>query len=245
MSTPNFRFKQFTVWHDRCAMKVGTDGVLLGAWAPIPGSAAVPSPTAQRSRILDVGTGSGLIALMLAQRCHDAEIDAIDIDEAAVQQAQANFADSPWADRLHAYHTSLQNFQLSTINYQLIVSNPPYFTDSLKNPDLQRQTARHMDSLSYRDLLGCSAQLLDENGRLALVLPAEAEAVILAEAERVGLSAERLTRVYSKPGKPVKRILVAFKKGTGGACKTDDFYIESDTSPRSEQYAKLTEDFYL
>ena len=225
-------------------MKVGTDGVLLGAWAPIPGSAAVPSPTAKRSRILDVGTGSGLIALMLAQRCHDAEIDAIDIDEAAVQQAQANFAASPWADRLHAQHVSLQNHK-SHHKYDTIVSNPPYFTDSLKNPDWQRQTARHTDSLSYRDLLGCSAQLLDENGRLALVLPAEAEAVILAEAERVGLSAERLTRVYSKPGKPVKRILVAFKKGAGGACKTDDFYIESDTSPRSEQYTKLTEDFYL
>ena len=249
MSTPNFRFKQFTVWHDQCAMKVGTDGVLLGAWAPLP---LLPIATNLSPLILDIGTGSGLIALMLAQRCPDAEIDAIDIDEAAVRQAQANFAASPWADRLHAHHVSLQNyhlspltFHLSPFTFQLIVSNPPYFTDSLKNPDRQRQTARHTDSLSYRDLMQYAVPLLSENGRLALILPAEAETVIFAEAERVGLFAERLTHVYSKPGKPVKRILVAFKKGTDGACETNDFYIESDSSPRSEQYAKLTEDFYL
>lgn len=238
MSTLNFRFKQFTVWHDQCAMKVGTDGVLLGAWCPLP---------EKRSRILDVGTGSGLIALMLAQRCPDAEIDAIDIDEAAVKQAQANFAASPWSERLHAQRISLQEYQLSSINYQfdLILSNPPYFVDSLKNPDKQRQTARHTDSLSYRDLLRCSAQLLSENGRLALILPAEAETIIFAEAKRVGLFAERLTHVYSKSGKPLKRILVAFKKGAGGCCETNDFHIESETSSRSEEYAKLTEEFYL
>ena len=216
-------------------MKVGTDGVLLGAWCPCAGS-----------RILDIGTGSGLIALMLAQRCPKAEIDAIDIDEESVKQARENFEQSPWASRLHAQCIALQDFQSQILNfkYDTIVSNPPYFVDSLKNPNRQRQTARHTDSLSYSELVGYAAELLSEAGLLSLVLPAEAEAQILSEAAQVGLFPTRLTHVYTKPGKPMKRVLVAFSR-TRRTCQTEDFYIESETSPRSAAYQKLTEAFYL
>ena len=241
MSTSNFRFKQFTVWHDKCAMKVGTDGVLLGAWTPC----EVFNNQQSVFSILDIGTGSGLIALMLAQRCPNAQIDAIDIDEDAVAQARENFAASPWSERLHAHQVSLQEYSLSTNRYSLIVSNPPYFVDSLKNPDQQRQTARHTDTLSYGELVNCAARLLCKEGILALILPAEAETMILTEAAEAGLVPTHLTHVYSKPGKPMKRVLAAFKKGTDNSCKTTDFYIESETSPRSEEYAKLTEEFYL
>lgn len=227
-------------------MKVGTDGVLLGAWCPVEEIRRQESGI----RILDAGTGSGLIALMLAQRCPEAEIDAIDIDADAVAQAQENFARSPWANRLHAYRCALQEIrsqksEIRSQRYDMVVSNPPYFVDSLKNPDQQRQTARHTNTLSYSELVNCAAALLSEKGMLAVILPAEAEKNILAEAEKAGLFPTRLTHVYSKPGKPMKRILAAFKKGPGYMCETSDFHIESESSPRSEEYKKLTEDFYL
>ena len=156
MSSPFFKFKQFTIWHDKCAMKVGTDGVLLGAWAP------------SGSRILDVGTGSGLIARMLMQRCPEAEVEGIDIDEAAVAQAKEN--------GVRAFQARLQDWKSDIGNcYDLIVSNPPYFQNSLKNPDRGRELARHTDSLGYEELIAHSARLLKEEGQLALILPAEAE----------------------------------------------------------------------
>ena len=177
-----FQFKQFFVRHDRCAMKVGTDGVLLGCWSGYD-AAAAGSPTIPHryhyARCLDIGTGSGLIALMLAQRFPDALIDAIDIDKAAVEQAAENFAASPWSDRLHAYCAKLQEWSIVNSQlYSLIVSNPPYFQNSLKNPDKGRQTARHTDTLSFSELIHHSTRLLSENGILALILPAEAESEV-------------------------------------------------------------------
>ena len=287
MGSPNFRFKQFTVWHDRCAMKVGTDGVLLGAWCPLPHRLIASSPY----RLLDIGTGSGLIALMLAQRLSSQApiannpytIDAIDIDADAVAQAQYNFEQSLWSAQLHAHHSTLQdwspslqrsdlqvkrssseaNFKRSNL-YSLIVSNPPYFQDSLKNPNAQRATARHTDSLSYEELIIHSVRLLAPDGILALVLPIEAEAEILALAAENGLSPTHITHVHSKPGKPAKRLLIAltlianrqaqrtsseanFKRSEPQAKQTTAqlFYIESATSPRSEEYTELTKEFYL
>ena len=242
MSTPNFRFKQFTVWHDRCAMKVGTDGVLLGAWAP------------GGTRILDIGTGSGLIALMLAQRFPEASIDAIDIDEAAVEQARENFAASPWTDRLHAFHARLQDWQnhplqITNYKYDLIVSNPPYFRNSLKNPDKGRQTARHTDTLSYAELLRHSARLLTEKGLLALVLPAEAEQEVRGLAAAELLSLTHLTRVYSKESKPARRVLLEFEKSTSRdtdiSITEDSLVLENEIGGRSAAYQELTKDFYL
>ena len=238
-------------------MKVGTDGVLLGAWCPLPHRPIASSPY----RLLDIGTGSGLIALMLAQRLSSQSpiannlytIDAIDIDADAVAQAQYNFEQSPWSAQLHAHHSTLQdwspslqrsdlqvkrssseaNFKRSDL-YSLIVSNPPYFQDSLKNPNAQRATARHTDSLSYEELIMHSVRLLAPDGILALVLPIEAEAEILALAAEYGLSPTHITHVHSKPGKPAKRLLIALTPITDSQSPiTDMMYIESATSPRS------------
>ena len=234
----SFRFKQFIVNDDRCAMKVGTDGVLLGAWTPLTTNDQRPTT------ILDIGTGSGLIALMLAQRCPPAHIDAIDIDPDAVSQAADNFAASPWSDRLHAQCTALQKYQISNIKYQIITSNPPYFVDSLKNPDKLRQTARHTDTLSYSDLLSGAARLLADNGTFAVILPADAETTFLALAEEHELFPAQLTYVHPTPAKQPKRILIALKKHVTD-CSVTHFNISSLDSPRSPEYQALTADFYL
>lgn len=233
MSSDCFRFKQFEVCHAGCAMKVGTDGVLLGAWASC------------QQRILDVGTGSGLIALMLAQRFEAAQIDAVDIDGDAVRQATDNFAHSKWSNRLHCRQIAVQDLAKEDVRYDAIVSNPPYFVDSLKNPNLQRQTARHTDTLSYEELLASCEHLLTADGVLSLILPAESEQVVLDTAKSVGLYPTRLVHVYSKPGKPVKRILLELQKRNDQPCEESHFYIESATSPRSDEYTALTKDFYL
>lgn len=245
-----FQFKQFYVRHDRCAMKVGTDGVLLGAWAE-------KSPTAGASlRILDIGTGSGLIALMLAQRLPHTQIDAIDIDEAAVEQASDNFRSSPWTERLHAYHSPLQEWRMVNGKwYDLIVSNPPYFQNSLKNPDKGRELARHTDTLSYSELLHHSARLLYEEGRLCLILPAEAENEVCTLAAQAGFVLARATRVYSKVSKPARRVLLAFDKSksryTGISASRhplpieDTLVLENEKGGRSAAYQELAKDFYL
>ena len=258
-----FQFKQFYARHDRCAMKVGTDGVLLGAWTPITNH---QSPiTDAPFHVLDIGTGCGLVALMIAQRFPDALIDAIDIDTNAVQQAAENFAVSPWHDRLHACLSSLQEWQTHNIPslegrvrerfYNLIVSNPPYFQNSLKNPDESRKTARHTDTLTYDELIRHSVRLLADNGTLSLILPAESEETIRALAAQHGLSLARATRVYSKESKPVRRVLLAFEKSASRQNDISNYrnsppfetrlVIEDDKGGRSAAYQELTKDFYL
>ena len=241
MSTPNFRFKQFTIWHDKCAMKVGTDGVLLGAWTPAPD---VQSDKVQCT-ILDVGTGSGLIALMLAQRCPEAQIDAIDIDEAAVEQARENAQISNFKFQISNFVSRLQDWKPQT-KYDLIVSNPPYFQNSLKNPDKGRELARHTDSLSYAELIHHSVRLLNENGLLALILPAEAETEIRALAQSAGLHLTRATRVYSKENKPPKRVLLAFSIRPSAINPIEDtLVLEDEKGGRSAAYSELCREFYL
>lgn len=227
MSSPFFKFKQFTIWHDKCAMKVGTDGVLLGAWAP------------SGSRILDVGTGSGLIARMLMQRCPEAEVEGIDIDEAAVAQAKEN--------GVRAFQARLQDWKSDIGNcYDLIVSNPPYFQNSLKNPDRGRELARHTDSLGYEELIAHSARLLKEEGQLALILPAEAEEEIRNLAARYSLFPTHITRVYSKETKPARRVILAFsRKNSIVGLIEDSLVLEDEKGGRSAAYSKLCEEFYL
>jgi len=235
-----FRFKQFTVRDESCGMKVGTDGVLLGAWTPLPNPCR---------RVLDIGTGSGLIALMLAQRLPSSTVLAIDVDEAAVAQAAENFQSSPWAERLQAEHVALQDLQ--TEPFDLIVSNPPYFVDSLKNPDAQRRAARHTDSLSYEQLLSCSAQLLTEGGTLAVILPAEAEAPFLTLAGQQGLTPYKITRVHTRANKPAKRVLLALRKQRISPISLispiSSLLVLQDESgaPRSAAYEELCREFYL
>ncbi len=250
-----FRFKQFTIHDDQCAMKVGTDGVLLGAWA-----AQNHSPwLTTHSSILDIGTGSGLIALMLAQRFPNAHILGIDIDADAVQQANENFAASPWSNRLHAEHISLQDMRLPLSwegkrGANLIVSNPPFFQNSLKAPNAARSTARHTDTLSYTDLIAHSANLLAPNGILSLILPIEAEEEIIQLAQQHHLFPTSLCRVRGNERKPFKRVMIDFLKATKtfepSNLQTFEPHIatltlEDAPNHRSEAYTTLTRDFYL
>lgn len=242
MASPFFRFKQFTIWHNLCAMKVGTDGVLLGAWAPI---------EFDKGQILDIGTGSGLIALMLAQRAPQTKITAIDIDTSAIEQANHNFSISPWKDRLECQQSALQEYEGNGI-FDLIVSNPPYFQDSLKNPNLQRAMARHTDTLSFEDLLIHSARLIKPNGKVALILPIEVEEQIIAIARKTHLYPVHITHVFPKPNKEAKRILLTLSKildienyDSKRNCIYDSLTLESANAPRSEEYIELTKDFYL
>ena len=230
----SFRFKQFTIEDSRCAMKVGTDGVLLGAWAP------------KGTRILDVGTGSGLIARMMMQRCPEAEVEGIDIDEAAVEQAREN--------GVNAYCSPLQDWQMVNGTcqngklYNLIVSNPPYFQNSLKNPDAGRMTARHTDTLSFEELVKHSARLLSEGGQLALILPAQAENEVRQLAAAVNLFLTHVTRVYSKESKPARRVLMTFCRDaevTGFRYTEDVLVLEDEKGGRSAAYSELCQEFYL
>lgn len=214
-------------------MKVGTDGVLLGAWTDVQHS----------RRILDIGTGTGLIALMLAQRCEKAQVTAIDIDTDAVSQAQENIADSPWKDRVEARLQDVCSY--STENrFDTIVSNPPYFVDSLECPDNQRTLARHANTLDAERLLGKVAELLLDDGLFSLILPADQADHIIRMAADNGLYLSHYTTVITRPGLPPKRVLMEFRK-TEGSCKTDELIIELDRHVYSEGYIALTKDFYL
>lgn len=233
MSNPFFQFKQFTVWHDKCAMKVGTDGVLLGAWADV----------GNTFQILDVGTGTGLIALMLAQRAPLARITAIEIDEEAAEQARINVAHSSWADRIDVVCKNFRSFETED-KYNLIVSNPPYFIDALHCPDKQRNMARHTCELNYELLFQHSARLLDRQGRVCVIIPAEVEQSVVATAWKYGLFPSRLLRVFTKPGKPCRRVLLSFGFQDNG-CAEDILHIEVEHHQYTSEYIALTKEFYL
>jgi tRNA1Val (adenine37-N6)-methyltransferase len=235
----SFRFKQFYIEDSKCAMKVGTDGVLLGAWCPLDRYADRIQNTEYRPnyKILDVGTGSGLIARMMMQRFPEAEVEGIDIDEAAVEQAREN--------GVQAFVSSLQEWKKEG-GYDLIVSNPPYFQNSLKNPDKGRELARHTDSLSYEELIDHSARLLREGGQLALILPADKEAEMRQIAAGKNLFLTHVTRVYSKESKPARRVLLAFRYQISDISRTEDtLVLEDEKGGRSTAYQELTKDFYL
>ena len=239
----SFRFKQFYIEDSKCAMKVGTDGVLIGCWAETPPR---PSPQGRETaqgreiRILDVGTGSGLIARMLMQRYPEAEVEGIDIDDAAVEQAKENGVRS-FAARVQEWYPEY--------SYDLIVSNPPYFRNSLKNPDKGRELARHTDSLSYEELAMHSTRLLKEHGYLAIILPSEAEKEMREIAAHYSLYCTRVTRVYSKETKPARRVLLQFEKSeyryTDIPTAEETLVLEDEKGGRSLQYQELAKDFYL
>lgn len=232
MPNPYFSFKRFTVYHDKCAMKVGTDGVLLGAWTNVNTS----------QRILDIGTGSGLVALMLAQRC-EASITAIDIDSEAVEQAQININASNWKNRMEVIHTDLCKYSPQNL-FDTIVSNPPYFIDSLKCDDIQRNTARHNDTLTSEQLFENVSQMLCPEGEFSLILPFEQSESAISIAEKYGLHPTRHTRVITRPGLPPKRSLLAFKKRPEEYIP-QDLVIELERHVYSEEYIALTKEFYL
>ena len=238
MANDYFQFKQFTVWQQHCAMKVGTDGTLLGAWAH------------GGSHILDVGTGTGLIALMMAQRFAQAHIVGIDIDAEAAAQARSNVEASPFASRITILQHDFANPLTSphspltshlsplTSNFDAIVSNPPYFTDALPSPDARRTLARHATTLPFSVLMQRSWQLLSDQGELSLVIPADGRSLVESEAVLAGFFKCRECAVRTSPRKPAKRLLLAFAKHPRGLERTE-LTIGSDA------YTELTKDFYL
>ena len=218
-----FQFKQFTIQQELCAMKVGTDGVLLGAWAK------------GGPRILDAGTGTGVIALMMAQRYLEAQVTAIDIDEGAVRQAQQNVAQSPFLTQVTVLHETLQEHQGA---YDAIVSNPPFFIDSLAAPDEQRNMARHTATLTYAELMQAAYRLLSDDGELSVVVPFDYRQRMEDEAIFVGFFPSRVCAVKTTERKPAKRYLLAFRKHPC-PCEKEQLTIGS------EAYRQLTADFYL
>lgn len=248
MECNSFNFKRFVVEQENCAMKVGTDGVLLGAWCRV-------EPT--DNAILDVGSGTGLIALMLAQRTENicagrAIIEAVEIDPSACETAQRNFDASCWRDRFVLHCSDAQQLTVSK-RFDHIVSNPPYFVNSLASPDRLRNTARHADSLSYEAIVDLSDRLLQPEGRISLILPAGAETqkmILLAGAR--GFSVSRRLDVHSTPKSGPKRTLIEFlrietAKDRCNVASDPEILIIEDGGPGrfSDQYRALTRDFYL
>ncbi len=224
MANDFFRFKQFTVFQSQCAMKVGTDGTLLGAWAR------------GGQRILDIGAGTGLLALMMAQRFPDAKVFGVEIDAQAARQAQENVAASPFSDRIVI---SCQDFrQCVEGQYDTIVSNPPFFDQSLKSPDTQRTAARHTSSLSYRDLMSGAFSRLSNDGHFSVVIPADCKSKLESEAYLSGFFVSRVCAVRTSSRKPVKRYLLEFCKKVSGL-QQEEIVIGS------ESYYELVNGFYL
>lgn len=241
-----FRFKRFSVENRRSAMKVGTDGVLLGAWADVPGNLTeeyknLPNPV---PRILDIGAGTGLVSLMLAQRFPTASVTAIEIDSDSAKECAVNFRQSPWAGRLETVHDDFLAARLPAA-YNLIVSNPPFFNNGAKAPDSARHIARHEDSLPLDRLIARASNLLEPmRGSLALVLPTERcdEAVFAAEISRLYLW--RKVMVTTVPGKAPRRVLLQFLNRETPSNITAE-YLSDSSGNRSEWHRALVKDFYL
>lgn len=229
-----FHFKRFSVDDALCAMKVGTDGVLLGAWADVEGA----------KHILDMGTGSGLIALMVAQRNHKAQIEAIDIDEGAVLQARKNIDASPWRERIEVALSDANSYT-SSQRFDHIVSNPPFFTTTLLSPDERRAMARHCSTLSYDDIITTAERLLVPEGRLSLILPTSEAAQFRRVAfERLWLRRE--TTVLTRKGDAPKRTMMEFVLCNEPLMPcVDTLEIYDDGGVYSDKYRQLTAEYYL
>ena len=232
ITTP-FQFKQFSVAHDKCAMKVNTDGVLLGAWQDV----------SDAKYILDIGTGTGVIALMMAQKNSHAIIDAIEIDEAAYIQAKQNFSESKWTARINVFQSSLQDFS-SSRKYDLIISNPPYFIDDFVSGNYRQNIAKHTISLTYEDLIIGIERLMMDEGRALLVIPAFNFEKIQALGSEQNLFVSRLTEVIAVQGKQPYLILIQFGRKEIVVMK-DSIKIQNLDGSFTKQYKELTKDFYL
>lgn len=230
MANDYFKFKQFTIWQDKCAMKVGTDGTLLGAWAH------------GGKRILDIGTGTGLIAIMMAQRFPEAQVTGVDIDASAVEQARENVRQSPFSDRINIVEADICQY---TGQYDCIVSNPPFFENSLVCPDSQRSIARHDTGLSYARLFKTVKSLLTDEGFFSLVVPFDYKKKIFEEAALNGFFLHREWSVQTTPRKQPKRLLLTFALHGTESIDAGVGLIEDAPGLRSSWYAKLTSSFYI
>jgi len=230
-----FHFKQFSVEDEHCAMKIGTDGCLLGAWADINNAA----------NILDIGTGSGVIALMLAQRSR-AHIDAVEIDDGAFLQACENFGKSPWSDRLKCFHSPVQDFvKTCKKKYDLIVCCPPYFVNSLKAGDKKRNLARHTDTLSFEELLSVATRLLLPGGRFSTIIPYDIVKIFCDHALIEGFFPVKITQALPKEETIPIRTLIQLERSRK-SCQTDTIAIlDKAGKVFTEEYKELTKEFYL
>jgi tRNA1Val (adenine37-N6)-methyltransferase len=232
-----FQFQQFKIEQRNAAMKVGTDGVLLGAWTPV---------NDQINRVLDVGTGTGLVALMLAQRCPKAYIDAVEIDALSVWDAQKNFENSLWAERLHIENITFQKFsRQSQLNFDLIVCNPPFFSNSIQNKCDRKATARHNHSLNQDDLIYGALKLLSANGALSVILPISDYENFRMKTARLGMYEHCRLLVKPTPSKPVKRVVALWKKNFSHDFKSEEMVLEITRHQYSDYFRKITDAFYL
>lgn len=240
----SFKFKQFIVKQDKSTMKVGTDAVLLGTWVDI---------RTTDKNILEIGIGCGVISLIIAQRYSHITIDGIDIDKASVEEANDNFQNSPWSGRITAINDSLQTYNTAK-KYDFIVSNPPFFNNSLQCPDEQRNNARHTATLPYTDLLLYSYQLLNNNGILAIILPYNEGNDFIKLSTNFNYKIRRTTIVYPTPTSRPKRLLIELIKNTENSNSTpadndinrqQNMAIEITRHKYTDEYIALTKDFYL
>lgn len=240
-----FKFKEFTVHQDKCAMKIGTDGVLLGAWSSIE-----QNPFS----VLDIGSGTGVIALQLAQRSDAELIDAVELDDNAYEQAVENFENSSWGDRLFCYHASLQEFAEEIDDkYDLIISNPPFYKPSLPSASLpkgdnltseSRKKARFYDSLPFETLISSVARLLSEDGLFSVIIPFKEEGNFIKLALKSNLYANRICHVKGTPTSEVKRSLIEFSFRES-ELKNEQLTIETARHEYTDSYINLVKDFYL
>ncbi|HEX7493388.1 MAG TPA: methyltransferase [Bacteroidales bacterium] len=234
MANNYFNFKQFTIYQDKSAFKVGTDGVLLGAYSDVTGV----------KRILDIGSGTGLISIMLAQRCK-AEIIGIEPDYESYIQTCENVGRCHWHERISVEHTDLQNFSLVHGKFDLIVTNPPFFSDSLKSPDLRKSFTRHNDLLTLDEILNGVIKLLDNEGRFQLILPYVEGNVFLAEAHKYGLYCNNILKIKPLPSSEIRRLILTFSRNR---LKPAERFLTIEHGRRhefTEEYINLTKEFYL
>jgi tRNA1Val (adenine37-N6)-methyltransferase len=231
-----FKFKEFSVSQDQCAMKIGTDSVLLGAWAPI---------EHHPLSILDIGAGTGVLSLMLAQRSDAMTIDAIEIDDDAYEQCVENLENSPWSDRLFCYHASLEEFtEEIEEQYDLIICNPPFYLDHYKTDDKQRDLARFQDAMPFEHLLESVSKLLSNNGRFAVVIPFKEETCFSELAQSFGLHAHQILRVRGNTTSQIVRSLMYFGFENIPS-NSDELIIETGRHQYTDEYINLTKEFYL
>lgn len=231
-----FKFKEFIIHQDKCAMKIGTDGVLLGAWASLHNNP---------NSILDIGTGTGVISLQLAQRSIANLIDALELDDQAFEQAVVNFENSDWSDRLFCYHASLQEFVEDIDDkYDLIVSNPPFYNDEFETNDEARNKARFTSSLSFEELIDSAHKLLSEDGIFSVIIPFKEEKNFIRYAKHKNLYVTRICRVKGTQASEKKRSMIEFSFSAGNR-KLEELVIETSRHQYTQEYIDLVKDFYL